>query len=113
KGVVRMQIKHTFLLTLVLGLVWTGFLFAYNLGPDPAMNGIVTGQTCAVAGCHTGNPINSGGSVNIQGLPPTATGWTPGQTYALSITVQRTGSPKTGFQLSAVADATNQQAGTL
>src|SRR5262245_31513794 len=98
-----MQIKHTFLLTLVLGLVWTGFLFAYNLGPDPAMNGIVTGQTCAVAGCHTGNPINSGANVlNIQGLPAT---WTPSQTYALSITIQRTGSLKTGFQLSAVADA--------
>ena len=109
-----MQIKHTFLFLFVAGLVWTGCLFAYITGPDPAMNGIFgTGQTCNTAGCHTGNPVNAaGGSVTIDGLP-TSTGWTPGQTYPLSITVQRTGSRVFGFQLSAVGDASNQQAGTL
>jgi len=108
-----MQIKHSFLFTLILGLVWTGYLFAYILGPDPAMNGIFgAGQTCATAGCHTGNPVNAaGGSVTIAGLPPG--GWTPGQTYPLSITIARTGQRLFGFQLSAVSDATNQQAGTL
>jgi hypothetical protein len=111
-----MQIKHTFLFTFVLGLAWTGYLFAYALGPDPAMNGVFgSGQTCAMAGCHTGNPINStvgNGSASIDGLP-TATGWTPGQTYPLSITIQRTGARVFGFQLSAVVDTTNQQAGAL
>src|SRR2546425_10634130 len=109
-----MQIKHTFVFTFILGLVWTGYLFAYILGPDPAMNGIFgSGQTCSVSGCHTGNPVNAaGGSVTISGLP-TSTGWTPGQTYPLTVTIQRTGQRLFGFQLSAVADATNQQAGTL
>jgi hypothetical protein len=110
-----MQIKHTFLMTLVLGFVWMGYCFGYILGPDPAMNGIFgPGQTCASSGCHTGNPVNStagNGSVTLTGLP--AEGWTPGQTYPLSVTVQRTGARVYGFQLSAVADATNQQAGTL
>ena len=107
-----MQIKHTFLLTFILGLVWTGLLFAYNLGPDPAVNGIFgAGQTCATAGCHTGNTVNhSSVTLALNGLPAT---WTPGQTYPLSVTIQRTGSPVSGFQLSAVVDATNQQAGTL
>jgi hypothetical protein len=107
-----MQIKHTFLFTLLLGLVWTGYLFAYVLGPDPGMNGdFGPQQTCNVSGCHTGNPLNAaGGSLTIGGLPAN---WTPGQTYPLTVTIARTGAHLFGFQLSAVADATNQQAGTL
>ena len=107
-----MQIKHTFLFTLFIALGWTGYLFAYVNGPDPAVNGIFgSGLTCNE--CHTGNPVNApGGSVSISGLP-TDTGWTPGQTYPLSITIARPRQRLFGFQLSAVADATNQQAGTL
>src|SRR5262249_51456277 len=107
-----MQIKHTFLFTLVLGLIWTGLLFAYINGPDPAVNGIFgSTQTCAQSGCHTGNPLNAaGGSLTLSGLPAT---WVPGQTYALSVTIARSGARLFGFQLSAVADGTNQQAGTL
>jgi hypothetical protein len=107
-----MQIKHGFLLSLFIGLVWTGYLFAYVTGPDPAMNGIFgPQQTCAVSGCHTGNPVNaSGGSVTVTGLPAQ---WTPGQYYALTVTIQRPGQRLFGFELSAVVDATNHQAGTL
>ena len=107
-----MQIKHTFLFTLILGLLWTGYVFGYVLGPDPAMNGVFgTGQTCATAGCHTGNTVNaSGGSVTLSGLP---SAWTAGQTYPLTVTIARTGARTFGFQLSAVVDATNQQAGSL
>src|SRR5207247_2469963 len=39
--------------------------------------------------------------------------WLPGQTYSLLVMVQRPGQVRFGFQLSAVAEATNQQAGTL
>jgi hypothetical protein len=108
-----MKIKHTFVFTLVLGLVWTGYLFGYVFGPDPAVNGILgSGQTCAMSGCHSQFPVNvSGGSVTIGGLP--GSGWVAGQTYPLTVTVQRTGQRVFGFQLSAVADATSQQAGTL
>jgi hypothetical protein len=107
-----MQIKHGFLLSLFIGLLWTGYLFAYVTGPDPAMNGVFSAtQTCATSGCHTGNPLNaSGGSVTVTGLP---TEWTPGQTYALTVTIQRTGQRLFGYQLSSVIDATNQQAGIL
>ncbi len=107
-----MQIKHTFLFTLILGLGWTVYSFGYVLGPDPGMNGAFgAGQTCL--SCHTGNPLNAaGGSVTISGLP-TDTGWTPGQTYALTVTIQKPGQRLFGFQLSAVSDASNQQAGSL
>src|SRR5438552_7319874 len=108
-----MQIKHTFLFTLILGLAWTGYLFAYAFGPDPAMNGINgNAQTCAVAGCHTSFPLNSSsGSVSVSGLP--ASGWVAGQTYPLTVTITRTGQRAFGFQLSAVGDGTNQQAGSF
>src|SRR5262245_5035565 len=107
-----MQIKHTFLFTLILGLAWAGYLFGYITGPDPASNGIFGDtQACATAGCHVGNPMNAaGGSLTLTGLPAT---WTPGQAYPLTVTVQRTGAVLYGFQLSAVVDANNQQAGTF
>lgn len=106
-----MQTKHTFLLTLVLGLVWAGLLFGFQNGPDPASNGVFGQAACNAAGCHVGNPLNaSGGSLTLSGLP---TEWTPGQSYPLTVTVQRTGAVKYGFQLSAVTDSTNQQAGTF
>jgi hypothetical protein len=108
-----MQIKHTFLFTLILGFAWAGLLFGYVTGPDPASNGIF-GDTaaCATSGCHTGtNNLNSStGSMSISGLPAN---WTPGQTYPLTISISRTGAVLFGFQLSAVIDATNAQAGTL
>src|SRR4029078_12982550 len=80
-GAFGMQIKHTFLFSLVLGLVWTGYLFAYITGPEPGRNGLFAGNTCATSGCHTGNPINStsgNGSVTLASLP--SAGWSSGQT---------------------------------
>ena len=105
-----MQIKHTFVFTLMLGLLWVGLLFAYQNGPDPGVNGIFGQAACNVLGCHVGNPLNSaGGSLVVNGLPAE---YTPGQTYALSVVVQRTGAVKYGFQISAV-NASNAQAGSF
>ena len=107
-----MEIKHTFLFTLILGLAWTGYLFAYAFGPDPAMNGINgASQTCNTVGCHTSFRLNdSSGSVSVSGLP---SAWAVGQTYPLTVTIQRSNQRAFGFQLSAVVDATNQQAGSF
>ena len=107
-----MQIKHTFLLTLILGMAWTGYLFAFSTGPQPAVNGVFgTTRTCAMAGCHSSSPLNEvGGSVEITGLPAE---WVAGQTYALRVNVRRTGQSRFGFQVSAVFDFSNQQAGNF
>src|SRR6267142_1385429 len=105
-----MQTKHTFLFTLFLGLGWTGFLFAFSMGPEPGVNGI-SGPTCAQAGCHSGNPVNAtGGTLTLNGLP---SAWTPGQTYPLTVTIAKPGQIRFGFQLSAVTDNPTKQAGTL
>src|SRR5260370_31407279 len=105
-----MQIKHTFLFTLILGLSWTMYVFAYATGPDPGMNGLF-GQDCTT--CHSSFRVNSGsGAISITGLPAS---WTAGQIYPLTVTVPKpSGSRIYGFQLSAVVDSTpNQQAGSL
>jgi len=107
-----MQIKHTFVFTLILGLGWAGYLFGHITGPDPGVNGIF-GPTviCNMPGCHVGNPVNApGGSLTLTGLPAQ---WVPGQAYPLTVTIQRTGAVLYGFQLSAVVDATTQQAGSF
>ncbi len=109
-----MKTKHTFLFTMLLGLAWVGFLFAYPYGPDPGANGIFgPGTACDQPGCHVGNPENSLGlAVTINGLPDN--GYTPGQTYPLQVTVPlRMNTSIYGFQLSAVFDSNRQQAGTL
>src|SRR5262245_16925728 len=90
-GAFKMQVKHTFLLTFFLAVSWVGYLFANANGPglisNEAVSGVL-GPTCNQSGCHVGNPLNaSGGSDSISGLPTDS--WTPGQTYALTITVQR------------------------
>jgi len=107
-----MEIKHTFLFTLILGLAWTGYIFALAMGPDPAMNGINgASQTCNTAGCHTSFRLNDpSGSVSVSGLP---SAWDAGQTYPLTVTIQRSNQRAFGFQLSAVVDATNRQAGSF
>ena len=108
-----MRIKHTFLFTLFLGLGWAGLLFAYQNGPDPGSNGIFgTGTACNQAGCHVGNPLNAaGGTLTLAGLPAE---WTPGQTYPLTVTIQKSGALTYGFQMSAVFDTpSSPQAGVL
>src|SRR5215472_8135336 len=106
-----MQIKHAFYFTLWLVLGWTTYGFAYSTGPDPGVNGVF-GASINCAGCHASFAVNAGnGGVTLTGQP---TAWTPGQTYPLTVTVQpSSGSRRYGFQLSAVIDSTNQQAGTL
>ena len=83
-----MQTKHTFIFTLLLGLGWAGFLFAYQNGPDPGVNGILgAGTACNQAGCHVGNPLNAaGGTLTLSGLPAQ---WTPGETYPLTLFLSR------------------------
>src|SRR5215813_5569989 len=112
-----MRTKHTFLFTMLLGLAWTGYLFAYMNGPaslGERVSGVLGPSiTCNQAGCHVGQQINAaGGTLSLEGLPDQ---WTPGATYPLTVRIQRTGANIYGFQLTAVVDSSNppRQSGTL
>jgi hypothetical protein len=108
-----MRTRHTLIVGFFLALLPVTEVFAHVLGPDPGVNGIFgAAQTCNQSGCHDSFALNlPNGSVAISGLPAS---WVAGQTYALTVTIK---GPATqhiyGFQLSAVVDASNQQAGTL
>jgi len=104
--------KESILAVFVVAVLWIGFLFANAAGPDPGVNGVFgTATTCARSGCHSDLPLNApNGSLTISGLP---VAWIPGQVYPLTVTVARPSAMKYGFQLSAVVDSTNSQAGML
>jgi hypothetical protein len=108
-----MQIRHTFIVAFFLVLLSVAEAFAHVNGPDPGVNGIFgLTKTCNQAGCHDSFALNlTNGSVAISGLPSS---WVAGQTYVLTVTIRGAATQHIyGFQLSAVVDATNQQAGTL
>lgn len=68
-------------------------------------------QNCT--SCHSGTVNSGGGTLSLTGLP--ASGYVPGQTYALTVTVndvsQPAGTRKYGFS-STVLNSTNKMAGT-
>lgn len=67
------------------------------------------GRTCATAGCHSGNATATTGliSTNID-----SSGYVPGQSYQITVTANKNGMTKAGFQLS-VQDLSGSFAGTL
>jgi hypothetical protein len=91
-------------------MTWVGVLFAFSIGPPPGVSGVF-GPNCNQNGCHAGGAVNApGGALTLSGLPER---WTPGQTYLLTVSIQRTGAARYGFQLSAVSDSTTTKAGSF
>jgi hypothetical protein len=79
----------------------------------PATGGLAAESSCL--NCHSGNTLNSGGSVTVLGVPALFHG---GHTYRLTVHLvssQTTGSSTRnwGFQLTAVDTANGQGAGTF
>ena len=96
----------TFALLAVIGVL----LMSYN-GGVAGYNNAPTQTNCATS-CHGTNPLNSaGGSITITDNIP-ATGYVPGTTYSINVTVARTGISKFGFGFEAV-NSSNGNAGTL
>src|SRR5262245_19495798 len=95
---------------LIVGTV-TGY--AYDQGPAPQLppvSGVFAGQTCAMSGCHTGNPPNApGGTLTVTGLP---SNYVSGQTYDVQVSIARGNALLYGFQMTSV-DEVKQQAGTF
>ena len=81
-------------------------------GPPPAHAGGFGEPTCHE--CHWENPLNDpAGTLTLSGVPES---YTPGQSYALDITLTRPDLGRGGFQLTARfadGDGTGRQAGML
>lgn len=87
-------------------------LWAYASGPDPRHTGAPGDQTCAIAGCHTGNLNTGQGRVSIT-FPGTT--YTPGQKQTWTINVTHPGATLYGFQATARLGSSeaNGQAGSF
>jgi hypothetical protein len=70
---------------------------AFKEGPYPNVTGGFGEQSCHL--CHLDNPINAqGGAVSIEGVPPS---FAPGTTYSITVTIQREGLRRGGFEIAA------------
>ncbi len=109
--------KRLALLTVALACLTAALAIARSSGPPasrtgvPAIASIAAETTCL--SCHSGNAVNSGGSLTLLGLPSYFTG---GHTYRLTVhlaSTQNVGTPQWGFEMTAVDTATGLGAGTF
>lgn len=83
---------------------------AYQSGPDPARTGAPGELTCAIAACHIGTPVNSGGgTLSITGVPDS---YSPNQQIDVTVTMAQAGRVRFGFEVTAIDDQ-GREAGTL
>src|SRR5438552_11998210 len=106
----KLKLFASILFVTALGTV-SGFAYDHGPAPElPPVSGVFAGQTCAMSGCHTGNPLNAaGGTMTITGLPANYAG---GQTYDLQVSLARSTASVYGFQMTAVYLG-KKQAGTF
>lgn len=115
-----MNFRSLALIGTVLALVTAASVgLAHSFGPAlghtgaPALGTYAAEPTCNDVGCHTGNPLNQNGTLEILGVPSS---YTPGQSYTLTVQLSSTAnaaftSRKWGFQLTAVAMQDGKGAG--
>ncbi len=98
-------------LGLALLITWIGIVLANFTGPPLGVTGDFGERSCNQSDCHEGNPINAtGGSLTISGVPAQ---YVPGQTYTITVTINRTNQRRWGFELAVRAVSNGLQAGTL
>ncbi len=83
---------------------------ANSAGPPLSRTGAPGELTCAISGCHLGNPVNSGGgTLTISGVPAN---YTPNQEVDITVTIVQSGRIRFGFQAT-VLDDQGRAAGTI
>jgi len=105
----------TLFIAVLLGALLTGegtvrTAQAFSVGPNPGHTGAPFELTCAVDGCHGGDPNTGPGLLQI--IAPSL--YEPGHTYEITVkhTTPDTTRRRWGFQLTAL-DASNRKAGEL
>ena len=94
---------------MLLFAVSTGTVFAFSFDPPDEKTGAPNENTCAQAGCHTGNDLNvSGGSLMLT-VPDT---YIPSEVYTIIVNLSRAGQSRWGFEMTAL-DADGTRAGSF
>ena len=84
-------------------------VFAYSFGPPHERTGAPNENTCATAGCHTGNSLNAAGGSLVLTVPKT---YEPGEVYDIVVKLSRNGQRRWGFQMTAL-NGNNVSAGSF
>ncbi len=94
-------------------------LSAISSGPPvqttgaPAIGAFQAERTCSQPNCHLGSPLNSGGKLEILGLPAT---YVPGTNYSLTVRLtssQSATAPRWGFEITNARLCDGAGGGTL
>ncbi|HMV47960.1 MAG TPA: hypothetical protein PLD20_17045 [Blastocatellia bacterium] len=79
-------------------------------GPPASRTGAPNEQTCAIAACHVGTPINTGGgTLTVAGFP---TNYSPNQEADITVTISQANRIRFGFQATIIDDQ-GRAAGTI
>ncbi len=70
------------------------------------------GDAITCTQCHGGS-LNPGNATAIISVPGLVSGYTPGQTYTINISISGTSSSKIGFEATVERDANNSKTGTI
>lgn len=112
--------KRTFLLIISSAILAVITLNSNSSGPANNNNGNKTGGpgasgTCGNAGCHSGATGSTGAvSLRLKADNSPANGkYAPGQVYVVTVSGTHASLPKFGFQLMALKETANTQAGTF
>ena len=81
-------------------LVIAAVAFSFSAMPPASHTGAPDESLCN--SCHSGGVNLVGGSLEIQNVPAN---YTPGQTYAITVQLQRTGQSRWGFELVPIRDS--------
>ncbi len=85
-----------------------------STGAHPGSTGAPGDQTCAKTGCHANAQINNPGvGVNTLVYPAADSTYIPGQTYNITLQVQKAGIQRFGFELCVLDNTANESAGNL
>lgn len=90
-------------------LIFVGQVASYSSGPPSGNTGAPGNNTCATSGCHISFDLNSGsGILSLESTVPQE-GFTPGETYTITVKMKESGKSIFGFQ--SLLFGTTSQAG--
>jgi hypothetical protein len=102
-------------ITFSIGFLAIGLSIAATVkktsGGHAGSTGAPNELTCAQSGCHSDASVNDGAGINTITFGNSETHYEPGNTYQIKVNVKKTGIKKFGFEIVALRDKVNSNAG--